>query len=91
MEEVRKWVEASLDIIRAGFSPDAPEALRRHAAAACLTLNAMLGGGGTVGPWFSPPPEHEPTVFDILVERLLPLLPVHPRGFVAPAPRGDAR
>lgn len=89
MEEVRKWVEASLDIIRAAFAPDAPDAVRRHAAAACVTLNAMLGGGNGA-PWFAPPPEPEPNVFDVLVERLMPLLPNRPGGFVVPTPTGPA-
>jgi hypothetical protein len=86
MEATQKWIDATVDVVRAAFAPGATIEQRQHAAAACATLQAMLVPGFVPG-WPAPPqpPEPQRDVFDLLLERLAPLIPVRPDGFVTPS------
>jgi hypothetical protein len=72
MNELEKWIEATIGMVRAGLSGGATPEARAHGAMACLSLHAILSPRQPVP---TPPAPVEPDVFDVLMAKLEPWTP----------------
>ena len=95
MEELTAWVDASLNVIRAGFAPGASGDAKKQACAVCLSLHAMLSPAHLIPLGPGPQSASGPDVLDTIMAKLTPFLSTAPVGFtpvrvkllLAPAPR----
>jgi hypothetical protein len=88
MEAMDRFVDASFEVIRAGFAPDADDAARKRAASACLALHTMLSPARILplSPDVAPAPAsaEEPDVLDTIMTRLQAFISTAPVGFNLP-------
>ncbi len=80
MDPMTKWIDATLEIVRAGTVPEANDEQRHRAALACHSLLAILQPR-VVAVQAPTTPEPGPDIFDVLLERLTPLAPTVSPGF----------
>lgn len=88
MDELTKWVDASLDMIRAGFATGADSETRTRAAMACLALHGMLSPAHLIPIGPAPVAPAEPDPLDAIMARLAPFMNDASVGFRAPTVPG---
>ena len=74
MDPMTKWIDSTLEIVRAAFVPEANDEQRHRGLLACHSLLALLQPR-PVPVQLAPPPPPQPDALDTLIERLLPLAP----------------
>jgi hypothetical protein len=70
--EMQKWLDTTIEMVRAGLATDATPEARAHGAAACLSLHAMLSPARVTPMPRVPEAPAEPDVFDIVMAKLEP-------------------